>query len=245
MREDSSQACGARFVQRPDNESVGAEAAERVVETLQNWPDASLVFPTGNTPLRMYQALRRTPYRLWEKSRLFHLDEYVPPANLRGPIKYETFEEYMRRELFDCVGGQKHYMKNYLGCLDEYDRLIRQDGGPDLVILGIGTNGHVAFNEPGSPKDAPTRIIDLERQTLLDNFGATDKRGFPTQAATLGLATILSARHILLLATGEKKKAVIEVAFNSKTPPSEACPASWLKVHPNVTVITDFPVELA
>lgn len=244
MREENKPVSGVRFIQRPNDEAVGQEAARLVEQTLQQKPNASIVFPTGNTPLRMYQALRRTPYSLWAQSRLFHLDEYVPPAGYQGPTKYETYEEYMRRELFDCVGGQKYYVKHYLNRLDEYDRLIRQNNGPDLVVLGIGGNGHVAFNEPGSAKDAKTRLIELEDQTIRDNFGSVGKRGFPTQAATLGLDTVLQAKHIILLATGEKKRAIVEKALNPKTPPSADCPASWLKQHPNVTVITDFPVQV-
>jgi glucosamine-6-phosphate deaminase len=234
---------GICFIERPSEEAVGREAAETVEKTLKQKPNASIVFPTGNTPLRMYQALRRTPYSLWSQARLFHLDEYVPPEGYQGPIKYETYEEYMRRELFDCVGGQKYYMRHYLNRLDEYERLISQDDGPDLVILGIGGNGHIAFNEPGSPQNAPTRIITLEAQTIRDNFGATGKRGYPTQAATLGLDIILRARHIMLLAVGHKKQAIIRKAFDPKNPPSSDCPASWLKEHPHVTVITDFRVS--
>lgn len=233
---------GVRFVQCEDNEAVGRAAAELVEKTLLQKPDASIVFPTGNTPLRMYQALRRTPYSLWARSRLFHLDEYVPPAGYQGPVKYESYQEYMRRELFDCVGGEKYYMQHYMDRLGEYDRLVKANGGPDLVILGIGGNGHVAFNEPGSAKDAPTRIIELEERTIRDNFGSVGKRGYPTRAATLGLDTILQAKHILLLATGEGKRAVVEKAFAPETPPSSECPASWLKNHPNVTVLTDFNV---
>lgn len=223
---------------------MGKEAAHLVLQTLQAKPTASIVFPTGNTPLRMYQNLRRTPYSFWSDSRLFHLDEYVRPENYAAPLPYETYEDYMRRELWDEVGGQKFYMAHYIEQLAEYDRLVLQDGGPDLVILGIGGNGHVAFNEPGSLNTAPTRRIKLADSTMRDNFGGVGRRGFPTQAATLGLATILQAKHILMLATGGKKRDIIEKSFNPMIPPSVDCPASWLKEHPHVTVITDFLVEL-
>lgn len=242
MREDDSQERGVCFIERANDEAVGQNAADLVEKTLREKPNASIVFPTGNTPLRMYQALRRTPYSLWAQARLFHLDEYVPPAGYQGPIKYETYAEYMHRELFDCVDGQKFYMRHYLDRLDEYERLIKLDSGPDLVILGIGSNGHIAFNEPGSSPGAPSRIIELEEQTILDNFGETGKRGYPTQAGTLGLEVILGARHIILLALGERKRAIVEASFDPKTPPSEDCPASWLKTHPHVTVITNFRI---
>ena len=243
MGEESNKVSGVQFVKCESDEAVGFKAASLVEQTLQRKPDASIVFPTGNTPLRMYQALRRTPYRLWDQSRLFHLDEYVSPKGLHKPYPYQTYEEYMRDELWDHVGGKKHYIGHYLNNLGEYDRLIQENNGPDLVILGIGGNGHLAFNEPGSGANAPTRIIDLKDQTIRDNFGSVGKRDFPTQAATLGLETILKAKHIILLATGDKKRNIVQKAFDPKTPASSECPASWLKQHPNVTVITDFPVE--
>lgn len=250
MDEKSRQAnrvAGVRLIQTENPEKVGQKASEFVLELLQQSQQqpkpVSIVFPTGNTPLPMYQVLRHTPYTLWSNSHLFHLDEYVPPAGRHLPSRYETYEEYMKRELWDYVGGHQFFIGHYIDRLKEYDELARQNDGLDLVILGIGGNGHVAFNEPGSASDAPTRRIQLAPTTMRDNFGTADRPGYPTEAVTMGLGTILKAKHILLLATGEKKREILQKAFDPSTPPSADCPASWLKNHPNVTVITDFSVD--
>jgi glucosamine-6-phosphate deaminase len=118
--------------------------------------------------------------------------------------------------------------------------MVTKDDGPDLIILGIGHNGHIAFNEPGSMDDSITRVVDLAEQTMVSNFGGVGQAGYPTQAITLGLKAILSARHILMLATGSGKRGIIQRAFNMETPPDPDCPASWLKRHPHVTLLTDF-----
>lgn len=232
---------GIRFVHYQNAEEVGRQAALIVADQLERKPNSTLVFPTGKTPLPMYAALRRMPELHWESSRLFQLDEYIKPT-IAGPLPYETFAEFMNRELWGYIGGKKHYIQHYFNNPAEYERLVTADGGPDLVVLGIGGNGHVAFNEPGSPKDSPTRIIDLAPETMISNFGAAYKRGFPTQAMTLGLKAILSGRHLLLMALGEGKHDIVKRAFNPNQPPSLDCPASWLQGHPQVTVITDFEV---
>lgn len=232
---------GIRFITLRNADEVGQYAANLVAEQLKRKPNASFVFPTGKTPLPMYAALRRMTELHWESARLFQLDEYIKPP-VQRPLPYETFAEFMNRELWDYIGGNKYYIQHYFNNPAEYERLALLDGGPDLVILGIGTNGHVAFNEPGSPKDSPTRIIDLTEETLQSNFGSGHKQGFPTQAMTLGLHAILAGKHILLLALGEGKHEIVKRAFDASEPPSEECPASWLKLHPHVSVVTDFEV---
>jgi glucosamine-6-phosphate deaminase len=234
---------GIHWVDLPDSESVGKQAASIVAEQLSQKPDSALVFPTGKTPIPMYTHLRNMDGINWEKSRLFQLDEYIQPSMKEEKEEeppYQSFASFMRQALWDFVGGQKFYLEQYFDCPAAYEALVTQNDGPDLIILGIGQNGHVAFNEPGSFSDSPTRVIKLADQTQVSNFGAVGKPGFPTQAITLGLRAILKARHILMLATGERKKNILQQAFNPKTPPSPDCPASWLKQHPNVTILTDF-----
>jgi glucosamine-6-phosphate deaminase len=229
------------FIRLADAQAVGQQAALMVAGQLRKKPESSIVFPTGNTPLPMYAALRAMPNVDWSKSRLFQLDEYMPPAeSVLGA--YETFATFMERELWGKISGHKYYIQDYLNNTQEYERLLSQDGGPDLVILGIGGNGHVAFNEPGSQPDSTMRIIDLAEQTIQSNFGRTDG-SVPAQAMTLGLHNILQARQILLLATGAGKQAIVQQAFRPDVPPTADCPASWLKRHPDVTVLTDFEVE--
>jgi len=247
---------GLRLIHHQNAAAVGLAAAQLVAEQLQQKPDASIVFPTGNTPLPMYSALRTLPDVNWQYSRLFQLDEYLPPNG--GEPGYETFAAYMQRELWEHISGQKFYIRNFFDEPEAYERLVIRDQGPDLVILGIGANGHVAFNEPGSRPDSPTRIIALTEQTLRSNFGqahtetSVEKNPpvqdnhqleLPRQAMTLGLRTILSARKILLLATGKNKQPILTRALNPVNPPALDCPASWLKTHRNLVVFTDFPVS--
>lgn len=233
---------GIRIVRKKNAAAVGQEAAGIVAGQLSLKPESAIVFPTGKTPLPMYKALRGMSQIDWSHSRLFQLDEYIPPHPNRAP-RYETFAEFMRRELWGHVGGKKHYLQDYLPDPAEYERLVTASGGPDLVILGIGANGHVAFNEPGSLPDSPIRRIDLTEETLRSNFGDIDRSEFPKQAVTLGLNAILGARQVLLLATGEGKRDIVQRAFAPGTTPSPECPASWLKTHPNTLILCDFEVS--
>lgn len=230
---------GLQWLQLANPDMVGQKAAELVAFQLAEKPNSALVFPTGKTPLPMYAHLRQTSGINWEKSRLFQLDEYIKPQ-IDGPLPYQSFAAFMHQELWNFVGGQKFYLEQYFDCPLAYEALVTKDDGPDLIILGIGHNGHIAFNEPGSMDDSATRIVDLAEQTMLSNFGGIRQAGYPTQAITLGLKAILNARHILMLATGGGKKEIIQRAFNMETPPDPDCPASWLKRHPHVTLLTDF-----
>ena len=233
---------GIRFVLKENAEAVGQEAAVLVAQQLCRKPDSSIVFPTGNTPIPLYQALREAQSLDWQASRLFQLDEYLSPHPDKA-ITYESFAAYMERELWGHVAGQKFYIQDYLHDPANYEQLAMQNNGPDLVVLGIGTNGHVAFNEPGSQPDSPTRVIDLTEETLRSNFKGLDRAECPRQAMSMGLRAILSAGEIILMATGESKQGILQRAFNPQQPPALDCPASWLKRHPNVLILTDFEVS--
>ena len=249
---------GVRFVRKDNAAAVGKEAAVMIANQLAWQPDSTFIFPTGGTPLPMYESLRHRPELNWKKARLFHLDEYVPPQGYTGPTRYETYEEYMRRELWDYLDADRHFFKHSANDPVGYEREINKTGGPDVVVLGIGVNGHVAFNEPGADPHSPARTIEMADSTILRNFklpnpprkadgtldrDALHRMGYPTDAVTVGLDTILRAKKIVLLATGADKQAIVKQAFDPKTPPDPQLPASWLKTHPDVTVITDFPAN--
>jgi glucosamine-6-phosphate deaminase len=248
---------GIRFVQGKNSEAVGLYAARLIADCVQKKPASNLVFPTGNTPKPLYKILRNpeqpaTPNIDWTQTHLFHLDEYVPPAkeseNSENTARaYETFGDSMRRELWDFVDGQTFFFEDYVDNPTAYETLIQQHGGLDMAIVGIGRNGHIAFNEPPSGPDSPTRRLRLSEATLKANFGITapgeHPATLPREAVTLGMAAIFSARQIVLLATGENKHAIIRQAFDPELPPSVDCPASWLKRHGNVVVLTDFALD--
>lgn len=175
----------------------------------------------------------------WHAVSFFQLDEYVRPAS--GTMVVESFIEYLNRELLSVTEGiHFHSIAQYQTNPDDYEKAIQNAGGLDLVVLGIGINGHIAFNEPGTQPESLTRTVLLDETTRQSNFG-TDQLNdnTPTQAITMGIQTILSARQIVLLATGEKKKAIVQQAFSDQEP-NASIPASWLKRHPNVILLTDF-----
>jgi glucosamine-6-phosphate deaminase len=233
---------GIRLTIKESADAVGRSAANLVAEQLAKKPNASIVFPTGKTPLPLYNALRDMPQINWSESQLFQLDEYIQPQPDQPPC-YETFAQFMERELWAHVAGQKYYIKDFLQDPQAYERLVARNQGPDLIILGIGSNGHVAFNEPGSRPESATRVIELTEETLRSNFVGLHRDDTPHQAMTLGLRAILGAKNILLMATGECKRDILQRAFNPHTPPELDCPASWLKQHPNVLILTDFQVS--
>lgn len=236
---------GVRMVTLANADAVGQKAANMVADQLKQKPASSIVFPTGNTPKPMNAHLRALKGINWQQSRLFHLDEYLNPTPAQAPV-YSTFADDMDRELWQHIPvtpQNLHYFRDYTP--EAYDSLVMgpQGEGPDMVILGIGADGHIAFNMPGpeSGQTAPSRLTRINKDTQAANFkDQAGQPGYPIEAKTLGIGTILKAKKIILLATGENKKEAIQRAFDPKRPASSACPASWLRFHPNVTVLTDF-----
>ena len=186
----------------------------------------TLGLATGSTPLGIYKYIRDEN---WEANKVttFNLDEYSDlPYN--HPQSYENF---MTENLF----MYKQFRHSYFPENERYDDLIKNKGGIDIQILGIGTNGHIAFNEPGSSRDSLTRKVELTENTRKDNsrfFDSIDD--VPTHAWTMGIESIMRARQIYLLANGEHKKDILEKAVYGDITPD--IPASFLQEHDNVQV---------
>ncbi len=160
----------------------------------------------------------------------FYLDDYVGlPAD-----HPESFRCYLDRELFGPgnVGSANVHAPDA-----KYEQTIRSCGGIDLLICGIGPNGHIAFNEPGSPVESRTRIVDLAESTIEGLRGKFRPDEMPRQAITIGLATIMESRQILLLANGKEKAGILSRAL--KGPVTTDVPASVLQHHPRLSVLTD------
>jgi glucosamine-6-phosphate deaminase len=210
-----------------------AGAAQTVAEIVRAAPNARLCLPTGRTPLGMYRELirlHRTGRLDFSRVRVFQLDEYI---GLR-PGHPDSFKSYLWREFLNHVNVRRaniHFIEN------DYEQAIRSAGGIDLLVLGIGINGHLGFNEPGSESDSRTRIVDLADATIsgIRRIFAPDE--LPHQAVTIGLATIMDAKRILLLASGAEKASILARAMTG--PVTTAIPASILQSHPRVTVIAD------
>src|SRR3954463_7165974 len=192
---------------------MAVAAAREVANVLNAKPNAVLGMATGSTPLGLYQEL----VRLHKKGELdfshvttFNLDEYVGL-----PITHpQSYHHFMHEHLFRHINIPPQNIHipsgtttNYRAFCEWYETRIKECGGIDLQILGIGTDGHIGFNEPGSSLTSRTRIKTLTRQTRLDNarFFGNVLDAVPTHCLTQGLATIMSARHVLLVATGPGK----------------------------------------
>ncbi len=228
-----------------DSEQVAVAGAQALQDLLAAKPDAVLGLATGRTPLAMYRQL----VAAYEKSSLsfrdattFNLDEYLGIK----PADPQSYRSYMQRELFDdidietsnthlpeCAAGE-----NPLDVGPRYEEEIRARGGIDLQVLGIGQNGHIGFNEPSSSLSSRTRVKTLTRETIASNrqyFDAVEAQ--PQLAITMGIATIMDAHEILLLATGAEKAAAVRQSIEG--PVSSMWPASILQMHERVTVLLD------
>ncbi|MBA2954818.1 glucosamine-6-phosphate deaminase [Nocardioides sp. MAH-18] len=222
---------------------VGAVAASAIEALVRSRPDAVLGLATGSSPLPTYQELlarhRAGTGPSYGGVRCFTLDEYVGL-----PIGHpESYRETIYRELTDGLDIPRDRVATPDPADVEtagarYEEAIVAAGGVDLQVLGIGSDGHLAFNEPGSSLASLTRIKTLTARTRDDNarfFGSADD--VPRHVLTQGLGTILRARHLLLVATGAGKADAVAAAVEG--PVSASCPASVLQLHPHATVLLD------
>jgi glucosamine-6-phosphate deaminase len=230
-----------------DAATIGELAADAVVALLGRKPTAVLGLATGSSPLVVYAELIRR-YDAGEvsfaRSRGFLLDEYVGlPAE--HPQRYRSV---IRRELEERVDfpagaiagpdAEPLYAEDLPAVCADYERAITDAGGVDLQLLGVGSDGHVAFNEPGSSLSSRTRIKTLTARTRADNerfFEPPDE--VPHHVLTQGLGTILDARHVVLIARGSGKASAVHQLVEG--PVSAFCPASVLQLHPHATVLLD------
>lgn len=222
--------------------SLAADAVERL---LRAKPKAVLGLATGSSPLRVYDELARRHAESglsFAQARGFMLDEYVGlPAD--HPERYRTVIErdVVSRVDFapDAVRGPDGLADDLPAACAAYEQAIVDAGGVDLQILGIGTDGHIAFNEPGSSLASRTRIKTLTHQTREDNarFFGGDVERVPHHCLTQGLGTIMAARHLVLLATGRHKAEAVHQLVEG--PVSAMWPGTIMQHHPHATVLVD------
>ncbi len=227
-----------------DYEQMSKVAAQIVGEVLNAKPNAVLGLATGSTPLGLYQEL----VRLHREEQLdlsrvttFNLDEYVG-LGMDHPQSYHYF---MREHFFQYVNIPRQNINipsgttsNYSAFCEWYERRIVQCGGIDLQILGIGSDGHIAFNEPTSSLSSRTRLKTLSQQTIDDNARFFERReDVPIYAITMGVGTILDARKLVMVASGKAKAKAIAQAVEG--PLTSMVPASAIQLHRDATVIVD------
>lgn len=228
-----------------DEARVAAAAADLLVALLGRNPAAVLALPTGRTPVPLYRELvsrHRASGIDFSGVRTFNLDEFVGVE----PQHPGSFRAFMERNLFTQVNLQprnieflRGHVEDLEGECERYEAAIESAGGLEVAILGVGANGHIAFNEPGDGLIARTHVARLTGQTRDASaplFGG-DALAVPTRALTIGMRTILSARRIVLIACGERKAEAI--AAMHRGPVTPRCPASFLQLHNDVTVFAD------
>lgn len=226
-------------------EELAVLAADAIESLLRRDPATVLGLATGSSPLKVYDELARRHEEAdlsFARARGFMLDEYVGlPAD--HPERYRNVIE---TEIASRVAWPSDQVQGPDGLADDlpaacaaYERAIADAGGVDLQILGIGTDGHIAFNEPGSSLASRTRIKTLTRQTRLDNarFFGDDVAQVPQHCLTQGLGTIMEARHLVLLATGKHKAEAVHQLVEG--PVSAMWPATVMQMHPHATVLVD------
>lgn len=226
-------------------------AAEAVAwflaECLAEDPALVMGLPTGRTPVPMYRELVRLHQRGradFSRATTFNLDEFVGLA----PDARGSYRQFMERHLFSHVNF--HPDRTFVPRGDapnanreaaRYEAAICAAGGLDIAILGIGANGHIGFNEPAATLPARTSVVNLKKSSRLANQGRFGGRvaNVPARAISMGIGTILSARHIILLATGASKADIVAKALNG--PITTRVPASLLQGHPRVVFVLDRP----
>ena len=228
----------------PTYEEMSVKAAHEVAALLNTKPNAVLGLATGSTPLALYKELVRLHQQEgldFSQVRTFNLDEYVG----LNPDHEQSYHYFMREHLFQHVNIPPESIhipsgttRNHVAFCSWYEQRIRECGGIDIQILGIGGDGHIAFNEPGSSLGSRTRIKTLARQTIDDNARFFEKReDVPIYAITMGVGTILEARRLLLVANGETKADAVAQAIEG--PVTSMITASALQLHPDSVIFID------
>ena len=227
----------------PDYDAMSEAAAEAVASMLRDKPDAVFMVPTGTTPLGMYRRLvevHRNEGLSFARATFFNLDEYLglPPDH---PASYHVYMQETFYGLVDADPSRVHVPDGAAADPEEecerYERMIREAGGVDLCVLGIGRNGHIGFNEPGASFASRTRVVRLAESTRKVNATDFEDDRAPECAISVGMATISEAWKVLLLASGENKARAVAAALEGEV--SEEVPASALRNHSDVQFLVD------
>ncbi|MCS0673323.1 glucosamine-6-phosphate deaminase [Cytobacillus firmus] len=233
-----------KIIRTADYNDMSQKAAQLMIEKIRQQPDMTLGLATGSTPKGVYAELIKDHQKngtSYEKITTINLDEYIGLLS-SDPNSYRHF---MNSELFDHLDIRLENTHLPNGAAEDmsqecerYEQLIKDLADIDLQLLGIGRNGHIGFNEPGTSFQSRTHVVELAESTRKANarfFNSIED--VPAQAITMGIASILDSREIILLASGSAKaEAIRQLVYGE---PDEQFPASALKLHENVTIIAD------
>lgn len=224
----------------PDEEALALAAADVLCEAVARRPTATLALPTGITPIHAYAEIAARVARGeadFSQASVFAVDEFVGVSAATPGTNTVFYRDHLTFPL-----GGLHVPDPSSdapqGVIESFMRRIHDSGGIDLCLLGIGANGHVAFNEPGSIRESTARVVDLapsSREAHAANFGSIE--AVPDRGMTIGIADLMGARAVLVLASGEHKAAIVHQAIEG--PETAGVPASWLRAHPNLTWLLD------
>lgn len=231
-----------RIIQSQSQKEAAETIAMTLIDRIAFQPASVIGLATGNTMVPVYEAWVRMAQERsvnHDKCFFFMLDEYLD-IPLNHP---SSFKCYLQKHLFgplDIQDDQIAYPPVHSVSLKdaglEYERIIRESGGIDIQLLGIGTNGHIGFNEPGSLGDSRTREVELSHETIEINQ-KNFKGRMPNRALSMGIGTILESKLLLMMASGESKATVIKHLLNHHD--DTDCPATFLKNHPHFTLVLD------
>ncbi len=231
------------FLIFPDTSSIAEYVSATLIDRIRNKPGIVLGAATGGTMEPIYaRFVEQAQRQELDVSRLstFNLDEYVG-LDARHPKSYAA---YMRQHLFQHLNfdpsrchlpdGQARHLDEHCR---EYSASLRRHGGVDLQLLGVGSNGHIGFNEPGTAFDSRCHVVQLSERTRLDNSRFFEDAMVPARAITMGMQDIMEAREILLIATGASKAPIVAEFHENEV--TEAIPFTILKRHPRAKIILD------
>lgn len=233
-----------KFIVCKDYEEMSKKAAEIMADVIKNKPNCVLGLATGSTPTGMYKELinmNKSGEISFEKVVSYNLDEYYPIS----PDNDQSYRYFMNDNLFNHIDikmENTHVLNGEAQNPEEecakYDKAIEAAGGIDIQVLGIGRNGHIAFNEPDEALIAPTHKTGLTEDTIDANarfFASADD--VPKHALTMGMASIFGAKKIILLANGASKNDAVKDLLSDEIKTSN--PSTLLKLHPDVTILCD------
>ena len=223
-----------------DSDAATVAAADLLAEWLIEPGTRNIMLAAGNTPLELYSRIGKLELSLSHLT-IFSLDEYVgvpleDPRNCASIIRQTAIEPWGVPE------EQYHFVSSLdeeaLASVKQHEQRIESDGGLDVIILGLGQNGHLGFNEPCSEEDSPARVLDLDPISVDANRNWFQGLYAPSRGATVGMKTILAAKRVLVMAFGTHKTSAVQAMLEG--PRSTDCPASLLQGHPDVHVFIDF-----
>jgi glucosamine-6-phosphate deaminase len=225
-----------RIIQADSRLEAILRVVEIIKEKVQSHPSSVLGLATGKTMEPVYAELSRESSFLFDKTFFFMLDEYMGlpenhPSSFKSYIRHHFINPLKLKESQFAFAPVAHEDGPA-----RYENLIKESGGIDLQLLGIGLNGHVGFNEPGSSKDSRTRVLTLTKETIEANRSQFSDI-IPSRALSMGIGTILESKKLLMLITGKSKANVVKYLLNHHDDMS--CPATYLKSHPHFTVVLD------